>query len=39
MATDGDINFTTYTREQLDSAVSRMDHTTPRHKEAIRAER
>ena len=26
MATDGDINFATYTREQLDSAVSRMDH-------------
>jgi rhomboid protease GluP len=26
MATDGDIDFTTYTREQLDSAVARMDH-------------
>src|SRR5713226_6429550 len=26
MATDGDIDFTTYTREQLDSAVTRMDH-------------
>jgi rhomboid protease GluP len=26
VATDGDIDFTTYTREQLDSAVSRMDH-------------
>jgi rhomboid protease GluP len=25
MATDGDIDFTTYTREQLDSAVSRMN--------------
>jgi rhomboid protease GluP len=26
MATDGDIDFSTYTREQLDSAVTRMDH-------------
>src|SRR5580704_1995637 len=26
MATDGDIDFSTYTREQLDSAVARMDH-------------
>ena len=25
MATDGDIDFTTYTREQLDGAVSRID--------------
>src|SRR5277367_774115 len=26
MATDGDIDFSGYTREQLDSAVARMDH-------------
>lgn len=26
MATDGDIDFTGYTREQLDNAVARMDH-------------
>lgn len=26
MATDGEIDFSKYTREQLDSAVSRMDH-------------
>jgi rhomboid protease GluP len=26
MATDGDIDFSTYTREQLDSAVTRIDH-------------
>src|ERR1700734_3926135 len=25
MATDGDIDFTTYTREQLDSAITRID--------------
>jgi hypothetical protein len=26
MATDGDIDFSGYTREQLDNAVARMDH-------------
>src|SRR5271156_1345140 len=26
MATDGDIDFTTYTREQLDTSVAQIDH-------------